>query len=109
MTAALLALALLGCSSPELIDVFSPLTLAPGEVDTAFVYRGPGALLEWGCTDPELRITFAPDYIELFSVIPEGIEARLSVAVSTYATVGGDCTVTTPSGSDTVVVTLEEP
>lgn len=103
----MIALLLLACRGPELIDSHSELTLAPGESAQALVYKGPGVLLDWSCS-PELEIVEeGGEPLNLPSPLYPSYGVFLAIAASKEASGDGSCTVTTSSGANSVEVAVE--
>lgn len=104
----MIALLLFACNGPELIDSYSPLTLAPGEAEMALVYKGPGLLLDWSCSD-ELSLVEvdSEEPLDLPAPLHPGYGVFLSVSASGRAVGDGACTITTSSGADSVEVIVE--
>lgn len=104
----MIALLLFACNGPELIDSYSPLTLAPGKAEMALVYKGPGLLVDWSCSDELSLVEVDSDEpLRLPAPLYPGYGVFLSVSASVRAVGDGACIVTTSSGADSVDVVVE--
>ena len=96
-------LILSACVAPSLIEVGSPL-LNPGEAEFAFLYEGPGWLLDQECDIPELRLDVGPGLLWPYEVRDDEL-VEVWVEVDAAAP-GGEwwCDVIHPLGRDSISV-----
>ncbi len=100
------ACACLSVQDPILVEVYGNVAISPGEVLEVAWYEGPGLLVDAGCDNPDVRVTFEPDPAQPPSALPEGLLATASVVVSVYATTDATCEIERPTATDVVVVSL---